>query len=202
MQVWTVPVLLAALFLNTEGPERLAGAGLPLGIRLYGVPTESRSMLSEALAVAESILRQAGVRPVWTDCTEPAPALPCGGLVDEGEVVARLFPGLGATPDTCAASLRPADHRRGQLVTLFIECINQGAVRVRTRAPVVFAYVLLHEIGHLLLPEGHARVGIMQPRLSLDDWHLAARGALRFLPDEGVYIRAVLATEGLRASRP
>lgn len=85
---------------------------------------------------------------------------------------------------TCGIALTPHEGV-GSHITLFYDCLVQGAKEFRTKESVVAGYSLAHEIAHLLLPVGaHASSGIMQRRMRPIDWQRASRGGLRFLPEE------------------
>jgi hypothetical protein len=55
----------------------------------------------------------------------------------------------------------------------------------------VLAYVMAHEMGHLLLPPGaHSPSGIMRPDWDGDDLRHIASGSLQFTPAQANAIRA------------
>jgi hypothetical protein len=58
----------------------------------------------------------------------------------------------------------------------------------------VLGITMAHEIGHLLISQGHSAEGIMRAKLTEKDWQLACRGQLRFHPKEEEIIR-----KGMRA---
>lgn len=88
-------------------------------------------------------------------------------------------------------SLRP-HSAPGHYITLFLGCVREGAEAFSVSPSVVLAYVIAHEIGHLLLPIGHSSAGIMRARPDQLDWKRAARGALEFHPGDRERMRAAL----------
>jgi|SRR5579871_126047 len=67
------------------------------------------------------------------------------------------------------------------------------AERDSVPAATVIAAAMAHEIGHLLLPaSGHAHRGLMRACWDHDDLVNAARGDLRFSPEQAASIRAIV----------
>lgn len=138
-------------------------------------------------AIMESLFAEMGVRLRWIDCRHGAieidPA--CDRRPRANEIVLRV---QRTKPDrashACGASLRP-DAEPGHFITLFLDCIRAGSDALKVAEPVLAAYTLAHEVGHLLLPSvGHAPSGLMRARPDRFDWERAKRGALRFRPAE------------------
>jgi hypothetical protein len=55
---------------------------------------------------------------------------------------------------------------------------------------------IAHEVGHLLLPPGHTKTGVMAPEVDMRSISDALRGDLLFTPKESELIRAVLLSHG------
>ncbi len=62
-------------------------------------------------------------------------------------------------------------------------------------AAILLAHAMAHEIGHLLLPDGHSASGLMRADWSADDLHDAVRGELNFTPEQADVIRARLLSD-------
>ena len=141
--------------------------------------------LAGAMKITTGLFDDAGMRLVWIRCGESAPDAACYGPPTQNELVVRIRGHrIDRASHTCGLAFRPG-HTVGSYITLFLDCLTEGANTFRIAEPVVAAYCLAHEIGHLLLPTGrHAPTGIMQAQLSLVDWERAARGGLRFRPSE------------------
>ena len=75
---------------------------------------------------------------------------------------------------------------------MYADCVRRGSEQLQVPESIVLAYTIVHEIGHLLLPEGHSFTGVMRARPDRLDWQRAARGALRFTDQEARRIRATL----------
>ena len=65
------------------------------------------------------------------------------------------------------------------------------------------AYVIAHEIGHILLgPNAHSIVGIMRGTLLQQEWESAAQGTLGFTKSQKQKIRTWIAERGQSADAP
>lgn len=163
------------------GPARTVPTEpVELKVRVYaeaGVP-----WLAAAQAVVERILAAASIRLAWIDCPVDST---CGVLPAPNELIVRF---VSRRPDPashgCGVALRP-DTVPGRYITLFVDCVREGAETFRVAEAIVAAYCLAHEIGHLLLPtSAHAPIGIMRARPDQFDWQRGARQALQFRPSE------------------
>ena len=149
--------------------------------------------LASALARAEGIFGDAGVLMDWIDCPSSAVDPVCGRAPSANEFVVRIRR-RRVDPEShgCGVSLRPT-LATGHYITVFLDCIRDGADVFMLAEPVIAGYTVAHEIGHLLLPtSGHATSGIMRARPDRFDWQRAARGALRFRPAERQQIQDAL----------
>jgi hypothetical protein len=186
-------VLLATLMLPWVAA---AGGGqpelLPVRIRVYGVSPASEQVMEAARVLAGAVLRDIGIAPQWTDCSSLAPPPACDRPPARDEFVVRIVRALPPKAEACGVSVRPPGALRGQLITIFADCVRQAAHRVRVAEPIVLAYTLLHELGHLLLTQGHSRAGIMRARLVPADWTRASLGTLGFMPQQATDLRAAL----------
>ncbi len=153
---------------------------IELKVRLYtevDVP-----WLPGAQAVVERVLAAGAIHVTWIDCrAEPE----CGVGPAPNELVVRIVRRrLDPASHGCGVALRP-DAVTGHYMTLFVDCIRDGAETFRVAESVLAGHCLAHEIGHLLLPTGaHAPIGIMRARPDRFDWERGARGALDFRPVE------------------
>lgn len=162
-----------------------------LTIRLYTEADVRAPWLPEARLIVERIFADASVRVGWIDCTSMAQAA-CDGPPDPNMFVVRIRrQSVNRPAGVCGLSLRP-ERLPGQYVTLFADCIEQGAGQLHMAEAVPAAYSLAHEIGHLLLPIGHAPSGIMRARPDRVDLVRAAAGSLTFRRTEVRQMRAAL----------
>lgn len=179
----------AFVFIVGSGLACSAG-GTPAGeaavtVRVHRAPGLGGAWPDQAAGIAADIFQQAGVSVGWISCTGRALGRPeCTRAPAPTEFVVRIraardHPGSQG----CGVSLQPVAGS-GHYVTIFHDCIAAAADELGLAEAVVGAHVIAHEIGHLLLPAGHAMRGLMRETLDGSDWSLAARENLRFTPDE------------------
>jgi hypothetical protein len=104
---------------------------------------------------------------------------------------------LGATPST--------PEYRGLMAYVFYNRVERIArmylntSRKRGNYDIdnvtVLAHAMAHEIGHLLLPYGHAATGLMRAEWDAKDLRLAVHGRLNFTTQEAELIRARLLSQ-------
>jgi len=129
----------------------------------------------------------------WLECLPDSTDGRCALAPEPLEFVVRLQAARSdRASHACGVSLRPGNGALGHFITIFSDCIEEGADRLLVDDAVVFAYTLVHEIGHLLLPAGHAPAGIMRARPDALDWQRAAEGSLGFTPREVRLLRAAV----------
>jgi hypothetical protein len=128
---------------------------LALAVRVYdntGLPPGDRAV---ALAVAQAILRNAGIAVTW--CNDaPVPA--------SAEVIVRIVAGpAGALPGQLGFSLIDVERRAGTLATVYADRVAELAALSRADPGRLLGRAITHEIGHLLLgTTHHADRGLMR----------------------------------------
>lgn len=148
---------------------------LALAVRVYdntGLPAADRAA---ALAVADGILKQAGIAVLWRGGEDEASAIP--------EVILRI---VAASPQTPAGSLGSSlvdvERRIGTLGTVFSDRVAALAAQAGTDASQLLGRAMAHEVGHLLVgTTRHADHGLMRSlwtsvelqRNSPRDWMLS-----------------------------
>lgn len=163
--------------------------GTPLVIRVSLQTEVEEPVLARATTRATSVLRHAGAEPEWLISSTHLGRNPAAPPIDPRDVIVRIVAnGANTRASTCGMAL-------GRLVTIFANCVNLTSAFFEidpawVDPATVYAYTIVHEIGHVLLPRGHAVIGIMRVQ---PDWKRAAQNALDFTPDEIVRIRHALA---------
>ncbi len=187
--------------LTQAGSTAKAEANSPITIRLYNYADLTPAAQARAEKVASDILRKAGITAQWLDCPiaknqqNPACSLP----LRPTELVLRILPGSKAARAaldraSCGYALRPTKGGTGTLITLFYDCVEKIAKTHQMLRGLVLGHTAAHEIGHMLLPPGHAGSGIMRARLRKADWERAAKGTLLFTRQQSEQL-----STGLRA---
>jgi hypothetical protein len=72
----------------------------------------------------------------------------------------------------------------------FFDRVAEFARRRKLLAATVLGHVIAHEVGHLLLREGHTERGLMRAEWFQQDLELAQTGLLGFTSEQGARIRA------------
>ena len=169
--------------LAPAGPAQPEAA---LTVRVHGHASLEDGWPSRARMVTERVFGGVGLRVLWIGCIGEAAADPvCAREPSPGEFVVRIrSERRDPASEGCGVSLRPVAGP-GHYVTVFHDCITDAADELGIAEAVVGGHTIAHEIGHLLLPVGHAPRGLMRAYLDRADWGLAVRGELRFTEAEG-----------------
>ena len=154
-------------------------------VRAYAEAGVDASWLPAVDALTRKIFGEAGMQLVWTRCDAISTNSRCHAAPEPNEFVVRFQARrIDAASHACGVSLRPS-RATGHYITLFLDCIREGSDTFAVAEPIIAAYAIAHEIGHLLLPAAdHAPSGIMRARPDRFDWERAKRGALGFRPAE------------------
>ena len=120
-----------------------------------GVPPADRAT---ALAVAQAILKDAGIAVTWRDDEDQAsPRLPA-------EVIVRIVTAPAeALPGSLGFSLIDVERRAGTLATVYADRVDAARRAVGADPGRLLGRAMAHEIGHLLLgTTRHADRGLMR----------------------------------------
>lgn len=189
--LWLCSLVTVASACAAGGPLRRHDfASTPIVIRVSLQTDVEAPVLVRATTLATAVLRRAGADPEWQISLLRRGSVPRGPSIDVHDLIVRIVAvGAETRSSTCGMAI-------GRLVTVFANCVNltsalfeidPGSVDPAT----VYAYTIVHEIGHVFLPRGHAVTGIMRAQ---PDWNRAAQNTLDFTRDEIVKIRNTLAT--------
>ena len=172
--------MLAALVMTVVSIADAAETRDPMTIDLQ-MKSEARvpaSVLEESRDAVTRIFANAGIAVRWTD-TAPRFTV---------TIVPQVLGYATATSQVMGVAHRtPA----GSSVQVFFKQVQDFARTYHVDLSTLVAYVIAHEVGHLLLPATpHSRTGLMQA-----EWHRAvvrdaARGSLTFTEPQAARIRA------------
>jgi hypothetical protein len=168
---------------------------LPLTVTVYdyaGLLPETRE---DAATIVTRIYAAVGVEMVWLDgclgreCDSvPQRASGCGPELTVHIVSRRM------TPRQLKASVMGVAPSGSFMVYAYFDRIREFAFRrSNIHVPTLLGHVIAHEMGHLLLRQGHAAHGIMRASWSAADLSDAMAERLRFTTTEGERIRAQVA---------
>jgi hypothetical protein len=196
MRRTALAVVVSSFVLVQHPPHSIAGELVT--VRVHGDEKLERGWLREAPVIAERVFAAAGMRLAWVHCLGSATDAVCGRPALSNEFIVRI----GVRPDdpartTDSQSLRCGESHRpdgppGHYVTVYHDCISAMSGRLEVAEAVLAVHVIAHEIGHLLLPVGHAAAGIMRERFDRSDMELAVKGRLGFTRTEQRQLLAAL----------
>jgi hypothetical protein len=205
------------VLITSPGPisaqERIPiGQGMPGPVvRVYNYARINPAVVQLAKKTVNEIFGTYGIQATWMDCltgkaNEHACSQPPGineialRLNDKdkgakaGSLVGGRFVGLAPTG---VSGMITVYYRRVEEISLGVSGGIPTLSTLKGKS-IILGYVIAHEIGHLLLPEGHSSSGIMKKELTSEDWRLAVTGSLRFNPEEAVKMQHTLREEATR----
>lgn len=168
------------------------GANPPLSIpvRIYAKAHVDASLVRDGRAIAAQVLLNAGVRPLWINCSAGQRRdARCGRPLTSGEAVVRVEAARPAQASACGQAFWSPFEGQSIVVTLYTPCISRTASGYGAPQALVFGYVLAHEIGHVLLGPAHHASGVMQARWTRQTITDAVRGLLAFTRPERAEMR-------------
>jgi hypothetical protein len=182
---------LAALLVGTYTSATASAIPNSLTVVIFDHAGVSHIILVSAVKEARRVFRTSGVETEWILCNPVE-----GCYVPERFVQVKILPhpvqstpisphGLGST-NTCTAT----EHCAASYV--FYNRILDFADDASAPADLALAYVMVHEIGHLL-GLGHRPGGIMTAGFTPHDLRRAAAGWLCFGDDDARELRAAIA---------
>lgn len=160
----------AAAIVSILASDRASAAEralLPVVVYVSNQAATGRAVLGKAEAQAERIFKDAGVRLLWLDLEVEAYRPGCGEFTI---VVTLLSPTMVrqlSRQGTSDKALGSASRSAGRAF-IFPDRIRDLAANTRTIAAEMTGRVMAHEIGHLLLQEGHSHSGIMAAGMETD----------------------------------
>ena len=176
MKWWTVVVVLATFVRVVSAAE--SGDPVAIDLQLRNQSPVAPDVLERSKAEVARIFAAAG-RPVrWTDS---APRYTV-------TIVPQALGYTRATSPVMGVALR---LKSGRVAQIFFRQVQDFARAYRIDLSTMLAYVIAHELGHLLLPgNAHSDTGVMQPEWDSALVHDASTGSLTFTDWQAARIRA------------
>jgi hypothetical protein len=194
---WSAVLLLTLVAGLAARVEAQSKGTLRLNVKDYvGV---SPVRLADTNETATAIYTAAGVEVGWTyRCFRG-----CGGQVEvarESSSEEAIDLTIFIYPDAMTLTTLPASSKSvmgsapggSSVAYAFFDRVIGFAFKRNLLVGTVLGHVIAHEVGHLLLREGHAERGLMRAEWFKRDLELAKTGLLGFTPEQGSRIREQL----------
>ncbi|HET9359252.1 MAG TPA: hypothetical protein VFO58_05855 [Vicinamibacterales bacterium] len=158
-------ILLAAFgAMLPTAPTAATVDGTAITVRVYRTAALSSALEQRALAEAKALLGTAGVDVSWRRCAG-GQAAACPPTLGPSELLVRMIR-TSASWEGVSATLGEAhvDHQTGGgvLATVHVDRVVRLASEAGTDPGVLLGRVTAHELGHLLMGEGHSFIGLMR----------------------------------------
>ena len=156
------------------------GAARGLTVVIFDNAVTSRSVLVPAAEEARHAFRTTGVESAWTICDQPCDLPPAGSYL-EVKILPKAPKGAFPTHETTGYAMRcPAAEHCATSYVIY-GAVVEFALRSGQRPALALAYVMAHEVGHLIGMD-HGQRGIMKARFDRRDLEDAAAGQFRIRP--------------------
>jgi hypothetical protein len=216
----TTYISIAILAAGLAGPARPAAAdSRPSLSIMLDVRDDKRiplDVIDRARSEMTLIYEHSGIDIVWTrkPPRETGPDRPTAPTAASPHVILRVLfletadrlpvanSALGFAPNT--------PEHRGGIAYVFYNRIERITRTCTNRSPLLtscdsdkirmLAYVMAHEVGHLLLPAGHSAAGLMGSEWNARNLSLAVHGRLHFTDEEAGLMQA--GVRALPAGKP
>jgi hypothetical protein len=171
-------VWIAVALLTMSSESRAAGRIVIRTYNSFGVATDEMTRAREVAAV---ILKDAGRRPEWRDCSSG-----CGDAIGPGEMLVRIVAAPhGVVVESLGCAVIDLQLGTGVLATVYVDRVNVVASRVGIDAGTLLGRAIAHEIGHLLLGTSrHSTTGLMRRLWSDRELQGGQPADWTFTPDE------------------
>jgi hypothetical protein len=175
-----------------------------LTVHLYNAATTPEAVIRRAVEGTSKIFNAAGVHLTWRHYGHegtPAVSFPAATEIFIWLLPKELSERTRGNPAAAGSALRVGTGEYPNLAMMFYDRINEAARISRSSRSAVLGAFMAHEIGHLLLgPDAHQPFSLMRHTWETDEFRAAERGALRFMDEEAIRIRAEV-TRRMRGAR-
>ena len=181
---------IAVVFLSASLTAQIQAPTLK--IYLYNDAGLSAKIVLQATNRATEVFRQAGVLTKWYDCSPKTASVPgCEeGSLESDAISVRILRDTADFGQDILGAAFLGDNGHGQYTDIFFDRIRRLSEGSEVSLPNLFGYVVVHEIGHLLLgPNAHTWLGIMKARWRREQLEKMERGELWFSDKESKAMR-------------
>ena len=196
---WVGCMLVARLFSSTAataGPAKQA----PVRVRIYDYAPVPTDVLARAQDEVRRVYAGIGVETTWIKTRHVSDSFTSTRPNQQGNQADLIVIVLNGTMTTRMAppenvigmaANTPAGH--GHIAYVFYDRLEIRSPQSYAGSVFALAFVMAHEMGHLLLPYGsHSDAGVMRGRLNRDAFSRLDIRQLEFTPVQGRQIRESL----------
>ena len=207
---WIVSAaILALLFAQrvTAGPDTRPDT-IRLKVSVFNDAQVPLSVLRSAESRAQAVFGEAGISLTWLDCGTPGnwhTELGCLDVAFPSHLSVRLVTGKQTSSGDVFGQSFLNEQGEGNYANVYMTPLSSAKALDVIREGDLLGYVVVHELGHLLLGKSsHSVEGLMRARWEVWDLREAARGNLLFTSSETErmrvrYFSAIARTEGRSA---
>ena len=181
-------------------PATQEGSNYRLTVRIHDYAQVKPGTVSRAEDVAGQVFSEIGIELVWFDVplTHAELASLAGGLlhprgaVVDVNILPRSMSELAELPEFKLGSTSMVhEGDRATFASVYYDRTEREASHTAASTAQLLGYAIAHELGHMLLRTSHhSSTGIMIASWGPADLQRAARGQLRFTPQQAEYMRA------------
>jgi hypothetical protein len=152
-----------------------------LKVSVFNDASVPQPVLRTAQMRAEAVFKEAGISLTWLDCGVPGDwhrELGCQDVAFPTHLSVRLVAGKKAVSAGTFGQSYLNERGEGNYANVY-------AAQLSRCQGELLGYVVVHELGHLLLGKGsHSNAGLMRAKWQVEELREAARGNLSFTKSE------------------
>jgi hypothetical protein len=195
-----VACVLATRFLSSTAAAAEASNQAPVNVRIYDYAPVPIEVLARAQDEVRRVYATIGVQTTWLDTRHMSDhsrvARPVQHVTEADLIVIVLNATMTtrmATPDDVIGMAANTPTGHGHIAYVFYDRLEVRSLQSYASSVSALAFVMAHEMGHLLLPYGsHSDVGVMRGRWNRDAFSRLDIQQLQFTPVQGRQIREFL----------
>ena len=189
---WSAVLSLALVGGLADRAEAQSQGTLRFNVKDYvGV---SQVRLTDTMKTATAIYAAAGIEVGWTyrcfrHCGGQVEVAPEPSVDEAIDLTILIYPNAMMST-TFPESVMGSAPGGSSVAYAFLDRVVEFAFKRNLVVGTVLGHVIAHEVGHLLLREGHTERGLMRAEWFKRDLELVKTGRLGFTPEQGSRIRA------------
>ncbi len=190
----TAVVLALVAAPNADAGQDTHRETIHLKVSVFNDAQVPLSVLREAEARTQSVLDEAGITLTWLDCGTPGKwhtELGCRDISFPTHLSVRLVAAKKAVSEDTFGQSYLNEQGEGNYANVYVATLSSAKALDVIREGDLLGYVVVHELGHLLLGIGsHSAEGLMRAKWGVSELREAARGNLLFSKIEAERMRA------------